>query len=336
MISKTKSNKDIIGVDVGGSKIAVGLVSPHGDIKQSMVFETDVRSEKAILDCIAHAVETFIDNYEIKLHPHDAIGFGIPGLVDAESGVGIASVNLNWKNVPVRSELNARLNRPCVIENDVRVGAIGEAIYGQAVDASYFLYLNIGTGVSVVIMDDGKIFSGVHGLAGEIGHAVMIPDGPVCKCGGKGCLEAIVSGPAIALRAQQHAEQLHGNGKSGWSKEAWAEITPEAVFTQAVRGADFALKTIHEIGDILAYSLQYLALAYDPEMIVLAGGVVHGGNILIDHAQRQLSRLADESWVFGKIFTPDLVRISALGSHAGVLGAAALVVIDDYRKEKTI
>lgn len=336
MIPKTRGNKDIIGVDVGGSKIAVGLVSPRGSIDHAMVFETDVSSEKATLDCIAGAVEQFIDTYAIELQLNDAIGFGIPGLVDADRGIGIASVNLNWENVPVRSELSARLNRPCVIDNDVRVGAIGEAIYGQAIDASYFLYLNIGTGVSVVIMNDGKFFSGVHGLAGEIGHAVMIPDGPVCKCGGKGCLEAIVSGPGIALRAQQHAGQLGGNGKFSWNDAYRSELTPEQVFTQAIRGEEFALKTIREVGDILAYSLQYLALAYDPEMIVLAGGVVHGGNILIDHAQEQLKRLAEESWVFGKIYSHDLVRISALGTHAGVLGAAALVVIDNFRKEKAI
>lgn len=336
MITTTGEIKAIIGVDVGGSKIAVGLVSPSGQVLHAMNFKTDVHSVPATLDSIANAVQMFIRRYELTLTEDDMVGFGIPGLVDAEKGIGLASVNLNWNNVPVRSELISRLNIPCVIDNDVRVGAIGEAIYGYAKDKSFFLYLNIGTGVSTVIMIEGQIFGGVNGLAGEIGHAVMIPDGPACKCGGFGCLEAIVSGPAIALRAQEKIKMSQGNNGSFPHADAILDLSPEQVFSAAANGESYAIETIQEVGGILARVLQYLALAYDPELIVLAGGVMQGGQVMMDYVQQQLGRMAEESWVFGKIFSEELVKVSASRSHAGILGAAALVVISNNRKENTI
>lgn len=331
-----RPKEDIIGVDVGGSKIAVGLVSSGGHLVHSSVTYTDVRSESATLDSIANAVKHFIAKHEITLSGDAIIGFGIPGLVDPEKGIGIASVNLNWKNVPVRSELISRLNVNCVIDNDVRVGAIGEAIYGLAKNTAFFIYLNVGTGVSAVVVDEGKIFTGMNGLAGEIGHAVFIPDGPLCKCGGHGCLEALVSGPAIAQRAQNKLQTINGFKGEDVHLESELELTPRKVFIAAGKGEKYALDTIREVGDLLAYSLQHLALAYDPQMIVLAGGVIQGGEFLTDYVHKRLNLLADASWVFGKLYNKDLVKVSALGSHAGIFGAAALVVMEDYRKEKII
>lgn len=279
-----------IGVDVGGTKVAVGLVSPSGEIIASMIGETDTSCPKATLDCIADLVLNFINLESIDLNAMDAIDFGIPGLVDPEKGIGIASVNLNWQNVPVRDELTKRLHKPCIIDNDVRTGAIGEGIYGHAKNSNNYVYLNVGTGVSAVIINERKVFKGENGLAGEIGHAIIDPRGPVCKCGGRGCLEAVVSGPAIAI------------------------------------------ETLHEVGDAITYALQYLALAFDPELIILAGGVFLGGNILTNYIQKQLHTLAKYSWVFSSIYRPDLVRNSALGANAGLLGAAALVTFTNKLK----
>lgn len=329
-----KVTKEIIGVDVGGTKIAVGLVLPDGSINDSMIFETDVSSSKATLDSIANAVKEFINFSNIRIDDDEVIGFGIPGLVDSENGIGIASVNLNWKNIPVRSELMSRLKLNCVIENDVRVGAIGEAIYGLAKEAKNFLYLNVGTGVSVVIMIEGNIYSGVNGLAGEIGHAVMLPGGPTCKCGGEGCLEAIVSGPAIAQWAQKKFDDKQTKLETMNQISDPKNMTSELVFKSAEDGDGFAIETIHEIGDVMAYALQYLALAYDPEMIVIGGGVVQGGDIFTNYVQHKLEYLATKSWVFGKIYKPGLVKISSLGPNAGILGAAALVTSRNDRKEK--
>lgn len=329
MNNENNKFKNSIGVDVGGTKVAVGLVSPSGEIITSMIGETDTSSPKATLDCIADIVLDFIDSKNIDIKLMDAIGFGIPGLVDPEKGIGLASVNLNWENVAVRDELTKRIQKPCVIDNDVRTGAIGEGIYGHAKNLKNYIYLNVGTGVSAVIINENKVFTGENGLAGEIGHAIIDPQGPICKCGGRGCLEAVVSGPAIAQRANDKLLQNRYNAKHTDELNIIKSITPEIVFKFAEKGNQIAIETLHEVGDAITYALQYLALAFDPELIVLAGGVFMGGCILTDYIHQQLHTLARNSWVFNAIYRPDLVRNSALGAHAGLLGAAALVALSN-------
>ena len=173
----------------------------------------------------------------------DTLGFGIPGLVDPDQGIGIASVNLGWRNVQVRAGLEARLGVRCLIDNDVRIGALGEARFGVAKGLENLVYMNIGTGVSVVILIHGKFLMGVHGMAGEIGHAVLIPDGPLCKCGGRGCLEAVVSGPGIAERAlgKIKAGQPSILIRPGLTSSS-QQITAEQVFEAASRKDELAFR----------------------------------------------------------------------------------------------
>jgi predicted NBD/HSP70 family sugar kinase len=166
---------------------------------------------------------------------------------------------------------------------------------------------------------DNKIWHGAHGLAGEIGHTVFDPHGPPCKCGGTGCLEALVSGPAIAARA---VAKIESTGDSKVAKEPF--VTAQKVFEAANLGDELALQTVDETGFYLAQAIQWLALSYDPEVIVLGGGVSQAGDLLLSPVLRHAQRLADASWVFGGIFTPQLVHVSRLGENSGILGAAAL------------
>ena len=315
----------MIGIDVGGTKIAACLVDPQGRITSSIRRSTDVTSPDATLNSIASAAKELIAMNNIDHHRIDAIGFGIPGLVDSAKGIGIASVNLNWENIPVRAGLEARLGVRCVIDNDVRAGAMGEAYFGAAKGLRNMVYLNIGTGISAVILLDCRFFMGVNGLAGEIGHAVLVPDGPLCKCGGQGCLEAVASGPAIAARALEKIRSGRDSVLSNQLIDSSLPLTAEKVFEAAALGDQVANETLAEVGTLMAYSLQYLALAYDPDVIVIGGGVVQGGSPLIIRIQEKLQQLANDSWVFRKVYTKDLVKLSSLGSDAGVFGAAALV-----------
>jgi glucokinase len=313
-----------IGVDVGGTKIAISLVGAEGAILASLRRPTDVSSSDDTLDSIANAVKEFATINRIDLQSFDAIGFGIPGLVDAEKGIGIASVNLGWDNVPVKASLESRLGVACLIDNDVRTGALGEARFGAARGLKNLVYLNIGTGVSAVILLDGRIFQGVRGLAGEIGHAILVPNGPVCKCGGRGCFEAVASGPGIA---EWTLRKISGGRHSSLARLVLKEgqtLSAEHVFTAAEESDDLALETLEEIGGLMAHSLQYLALAYDPDVIVIGGGVVLGSPLLFGVIQEKLEELADASWVFRKVYSKELVKRSTLGNNAGVLGAAAL------------
>ena len=325
MWSDRTPQKQLIGIDVGGTKIAACLVDLQGRILSTIQRPTDVTEPEATLDSIAGSVKQLMDANQLDSKSIDAIGFGIPGLVDAEKGIGIASVNLGWKNVAVRAGLEARLGIPCIIDNDVRAGAKGEARFGAATGLSNFIYLNIGTGISAVILLDGKIFLGTRGLAGEIGHAVLVPDGPECKCGGRGCFEAVASGPGIAERALGKIKNGQDSILAPQGGSHLPILTAENVFEAALHHDRVAIETLEEIGKLMAYSLQYLTLAYDPEAIIIGGSVVLSNPLLFKNIQQMLRKLGRSSWVFGKAYSKDLVRLSTLGNNAGVLGAAALV-----------
>jgi glucokinase len=321
---------------VGGTKIAACLVDMNGKILSSIRRPTDVTKPDATLDSIAGSVKELIAVNNLDPKRIDAIGFGIPGLVDAEKGIGIASVNLGWKNVAVQAGLEARLEIRCAIDNDVRAGAKGELRFGAAKGLKNLVYLNIGTGISAVILLDGKFFMGTHGLAGEIGHAVLVPDGPVCKCGGRGCFEAVASGPAIAERALAKIKDGQDSilAPHGWPLSQ--PLTAQNVFAAAIQGDPVAVETLDEIGRLMAYSLQYLALAYDPEAIVIGGSVVLGSPLLFGRIQQTLGELGDRSWLFGRAYAKELVRLTTLGNNAGVLGAAALVAPRPKREQHII
>lgn len=325
MQSNRSSLKQIVGIDVGGTKIAACLIDLDGRILSIVRRPTDITTPEATLDSIAGAAIELMHVNLLDSNSVNAIGFGIPGLVDAERGIGIASVNLGWKNIAVRAGLESRLGIHCVIDNDVRVGALGEVCFGAAKGLKNLVYLNIGTGISAVILINGKFFMGSRGLAGEIGHAVLIPGGLQCKCGGRGCFEAVASGPGIARRALEKIKAGRESMIAAQSLEYAQSLTAEKVFDAATHGDPVAIETLNEIGTLIAYSLEYLALAYDPDIIVLGGSVVLGSSLLFQIIQRNLQELADSSWVFGKVYSKKLVQLSTLGNNAGVLGAAALV-----------
>jgi glucokinase len=322
----------IIGIDVGGTKISAALVDPQGNIHWSARHPTDVRSPEATLNSIARAVQELMVANHLDPQGVDAIGFGIPGLVDAENGIGIASVNLAWKDIAVRAGLEARLGIRCAIDNDVRAGALGEVYFGGAKGLKNLVYLNIGTGISAVILIGGKFFLGSHGLAGEIGHAVLVPDGAECKCGGRGCLEALASGPGIVDHALAKIKAGQESVLAPSGRLAHWPVTTEHVFAAATERDAVAVETLEEVGRLIANSLEYLALAYDPEAIVIGGGIVLNSPLLYKTIRLTLQDLAGKSWVFGRAYTEDLVRLSTLGNNAGVLGAAALVANPQERE----
>jgi len=325
MQTQSAGKEFFIGTDVGGTKIAVGLVDSHGNILALDRQGTDTSNPTATLDGIAVAVASFIKKNAIDPNKIHALGFGIPGLVDAASGLGIASVNLGWKNIPVRKELESRLGIPCVIDNDVRAGALGEYRFGAAKGKQHLVYINIGTGMSAVILENGRFVLGKHGVAGEIGHAVFEPGGRQCKCGGNGCLEAIVSGPGIADRATMKIKAGQTSILSSQQISIDQPLSAEMVFAAALKQDPVGLSTIEEVSEFMAQALQVITLAYDPDIIVIGGSVFLESPILYRLTIRKLQDYANRSWVFGTAFSEDLITLSELGNNAGILGAAALV-----------
>jgi len=311
----------VVGVDVGGTKILAALVDEHGSLLGRVYRPTDVRSPEVTLDCIAGTVEQAIREGGCSVKQVRAVGLGIPGIIDPVRGIGVASVNLNWRDVPVKAALEARLGLPCAIENDVKAAALGETRYGAGKGLESLVFMTIGTGISAAIVLENRIYRGPTGMAGEIGHAVIDWDGPKCKCGGRGCFEALASGPAIAALA---ARKLR-SGRRSLLANVGDALTAEDVFKAAVQGDGLALETANEVGQYVAFAIQFIALAYEPSLVVLGGGVPQAGKPFLEPVQRSLDSLARENWVFREVYRPGFLRVSELGSDIGVLGAAALV-----------
>jgi glucokinase len=210
------------------------------------------------------------------------------------------------------------------VENDVRAAALGEARFGAGRQTALQLFLVIGTGIAATLVMDRRIYRGAHNLAGEIGHAVLDPEGPLCKCGVRGCFESLAAGPAISAR---YAQKLLAAGRDGSQnlQDLNRGITAETVFRLAGDGDLLAKETVNETAEYVAHALQFLALAYDPEIIVIAGGVSRAGASFLTPVREALERRVKRSLVLAKMYTPDLVQLSQLGKEISVLGAAALV-----------
>ena len=190
-----------VGVDVGGSKIAVLVVDADLDVCSRHTIPTSVGEPDEAAGQIASAIDTALAAAGASIHDVRAVGIGVPGRVDPETGVISLAVNLGWHRLPIRERLEAILGVPVAIENDVRAAAAGILDRGTLGDVRDFIYLSVGTGISAGVVIDGAVHRGTRGLAGEIGHIVVDADGPVCPCGLRGCLETIASGPAIARAA---------------------------------------------------------------------------------------------------------------------------------------
>ncbi|MFW6281995.1 MAG: ROK family protein, partial [bacterium] len=184
-------NELIIGIDIGGTKIAAGLVNKKGDIIEKKKVSTDLSGEKAILYQVKDIIKAFLQQSNYKNIA--GIGIGLPGTVDQENGIAVKASNLPYKSLALGPELSSYFSLPVYLENDGDAGTLGEKWFGKGKGKNKFIYFTVGTGIGAGIIAGDNLIRGC-----EIGHTIVKPEGPVCKCGSKGCLEAVASGPAIA------------------------------------------------------------------------------------------------------------------------------------------
>ncbi|MFN8497605.1 MAG: ROK family protein [Anaerolineae bacterium] len=247
------------------------------------------------------------------------------GKVDPACGLGVYSVNVGWHDAPVVAYLSDALGRPCAVENDVGAAALGESHYGAGRGVAAMVYLSLGTGIASRLVLDGKLYRGMSGLAGEIGHTVFDPRGPLCKCGARGCLEAIASGPGIAARGQAAVDEWQPTQLAEMANDAGGPVTTRMVFEAAAAGDAVAQGIVEATGVTLAEAVQQLIMFFDPQLVVLGGGLVGVGDALTAPIYQDLARRAAESTTFAEMYAPQKVRLTALGNDVALLGAAALV-----------
>jgi glucokinase len=317
----------LVGVDVGGTKIAAGVVDARGQVQSRVQIPTDTGGAEKTLQSIATGIVEAIRAAGIEREQIRGIGLGIPGEVDPESGIGLFAANLHWKNVPVKRWLEDALGIPCAIENDVSVAALGEHLYGAGrterdSKADTMVYLSLGTGVAAKAIIGGKLHRGSHGLAGEIGHTVFVPDGPLCACGTRGCLEALAAGPALAKRAR---EALQAGHVSLLQEQDQATLTAHHLFSAIAQGDSLSRQIVAGAAKQLAYAVYLLAMTFDPQVIVLGGGLAHEENPLIEGIRAGVAQWVELSSIFREFWRADMLRLTALKRDVGILGAAALL-----------
>ncbi|MBM4347244.1 MAG: ROK family protein, partial [Deltaproteobacteria bacterium] len=265
----------LIGVDVGGTNVRMGIVTPDGRILKKIEYSTDMsRGSLDMMKELTSRLKDFISEESGKGHPEIRIGIGIAGPVDQKRGVLIAPPNLpDLDGFPLREFLRKEIPFPIVIENDANAFTLGEGWMGAARGSLHYCGITLGTGVGGGIVVGGEILHGAEGLGGEVGHMVLNPKGPLCGCGGRGCLEVYASGSGIrrmALEANKKGEgkKIRKKGRGDIEK-----VTSEEVFKAAKRGDQAALKIFNEMGRYLGLGLVNLVNLFNPEKIVIGGKV---------------------------------------------------------------
>jgi glucokinase len=308
-----------IGVDLGGTKLEVGLVDENGQVIRRRLFSTRVlEGPSAIVSDIVEGVHQLSEGAEA---PIVGVGVGMAGQIESKTGVVHFAPNLKWHRVPLRAELNRLLRLPIQVTNDVRAATWGEWMHGAGKGIEDLLCVFIGTGIGGGVISGGKLLTGHRNAAGEVGHMPIDFHGPLCGCGNKGCFEAYAGGWAIARRAQEliakdPAEGAHLTRLAGWDHP----VTAKNVFEAARQNDPLAKKIVEEVTQALIAGMTGLVNAFNPHCIVLGGGVIHGMPEFIPLIREGVMKCAL------KAATEDLqIASSILGGDAGVVGAASIV-----------
>ncbi|MDX6301081.1 MAG: glucokinase [Nocardioidaceae bacterium] len=306
-----------IGIDVGGTKIAGGVVDDQGQILRT------ARRESPATD--THAIETSIEELVGELradHEIVAVGVGAAGFVDSRRSTVMFAPNLAWRDEPLRVDLEKRIGLPVVIENDANAAAWGEFAFGAGEDVADSLLVTVGTGVGGGIVLNGELHRGAFGVAAEIGHMRVVPGGRICGCGNRGCWEQYASGSALVRDAKEQARE--GSliartlvDRAGGNVDA---ITGPLITDAARDGDAFAIEQLASLGRWLGEGIASLAAVLDPAAVVIGGGVSEAGDLLLEPVRSHF-----RANLTGRNYRPELeIRLAMLGNKAGMIGAADL------------
>lgn len=312
--------RSAVGIDLGGTKIALGRVDEEGRMLEMLRLETRSGSGPGdIIERMEKGVEKLIQGGgEIA-----GLGIGVAGQIEHETGRVIFAPNLDWRNVPLRSELEKKLGLYVTVTNDVRAALWGEWIFGAGRGARDLLCIFVGTGIGGGIVSGGSVLEGCSNTAGEVGHITVDLHGPLCSCGNRGCMEAIAGGWAISKRAK---EMVRDNPTAGGAILKMAggnieDISARAVIQAFYAGDPMALGIIDAAAEALCAGISSLVNALNPCRIVLGGGIIEGMPELVSRIEQAVRENTLDAASKKLTIFP-----SQLGTDAGVIGAAMLAM----------
>jgi len=306
-----------LGVDLGGTNLRAAVVDDSGRILYET--RTETRAEEGV-DAVIGRIATAIDHAAraCGVDPDVPVGVAAPGPLDPRSGIIFFAPNLpGWHDVRLSDRLAALTGRTVVIGNDANAAALGEFYFGSGRDVRNMIYIGLGTGIGGGVISDGRLIDGARGLGGELGHVTVSLDGPRCTCGSIGCIEAYCSAWSIARDAQFLVDS--GRGQAIAEAAHGSTVGPRAVGAAAAQGDPDALRLLERAGTALGAGLASFVNIFNPEMIVLGGGVSGIGEPLLEPVRRAIVTFA-----MPVIRQEMRLVTSSLGLTSGIIGSAAL------------
>lgn len=307
-----------IGIDIGGTKVAAGVVTPEGQVLRRIQRPTPSNSPEAVEDVICALVDDLSSSHRIA-----SVGIGAAGWVDTDQAVVRFSPHLAWRNEPLRDRLSTRIGVPVLVDNDANAAAWAEFRFGAGRSSRVMVCITLGTGIGGAMVMNGRLFRGRYGMAGEFGHMSVVPDGHWCPCGNRGCWEQYASGNSLVrdAKALLAAKSPQAVGLLEHVQGADPDrLTGPDITAAALAGDPVAVELIGDVGTWLGRGLANLAAALDPDLFVIGGGVSAAGDLLAAPA-----RTAFERQLTGRGFRPvATVALAHFRNDAGLVGAADL------------
>ena len=309
-----------VGVDIGGTNLKAGLVDESGVLLATQKMKVaSIADDEGLAWTVASLVQELARTVDIPVSDVASVGVGVPGTVEIRSGSINYTCNLPLRNVPLRKLFHRYLSIPLYIENDANCAALAEYLVGAGRDSKRFVTVTLGTGVGAGIIVDGKIWSGAHGAASELGHLIIEVDGIPCTCGKCGCTERYCSATAI-IRMAKEACALHPDCAILKAVNGDVDkITAKTVFDLAKEGDDIASRVFRRYVKYLTIAINNVVSFLDPDMIVLGGGVSRAGDFLLDAVRELLPK-----YLMYPVLPMPEIALAQLGNDAGIIGAALL------------
>ncbi|WCJ60630.1 ROK family protein [Fontisphaera persica] len=321
-MSEPAKQEYLVGVDLGGTKILAGVFTSNLKLVGTAKLSTKAnRGPSAVIDRIARCVQDAVDECDLDLKQVRAVGVGAPGSIDPEAGKVIFSPNMpGWENIPLKKELEKRLELPTFVENDCNVCTLG--VYEAELEAKpkHVIGIFVGTGIGGGLILDGKLFSGYNLTAGEVGHMVLEVNGPKCGCGNKGCFEALASRTAIFRRIQTAIKDGQKTVLTDMLGQNLDDLRSGDLRKAIRRGDKFVEKVIEEAAEYIGIAVGNLINIINPEVIVLGGGVL---DALEDEMMAIIVETARDYAMPGTAKGIEIIA-SKLGDEAGITGGAVL------------
>ena len=313
----SRTERLAVGVDIGGTKVAAGVVDDRGRVRERLRRDTPTTSPPEVEAVIADVVADLMRRHQIV-----AVGIGAAGFVDAARSSVLFAPHLAWREEPLRDAVRERVGLPVLVENDANAAAWAEWRFGAARGEDAVVAITLGTGIGGGIVLEGQVYRGRFGIAGEFGHMQVVPGGHRCECGNRGCWEQYASGNALVREARElagaNSPVIHRLLEMAGGDPA--SITGPLVTRAAQDGDPAAVELLAEVGDWLGVGIANLAAALDPAVFVIGGGVSDAGELLVGPARAAFGRT-----LTGRGFRPQArVLLARLGNEAGMIGAAAL------------